>query len=116
HTLPDDKLWEAVGDFGGIPTAVLSDHRMRELFLPALRADLTIAEKYRPDPARSTVDCQVRGFFAISDPVITISGMAAWAKVNEVDFTLREFRGGHFFVHENEELVAGAVNHELGKL
>jgi medium-chain acyl-[acyl-carrier-protein] hydrolase len=116
HTLPDNELWEAAGTFGGIPASVLSDRRMRRLFLPALRADLTIAEKYRPHPARSTVECPVRGFVAIGDPIVTTSGMAAWARINEDDFALREFRGGHFFVHEKEELVAGAVNDELGKL
>ncbi len=116
HTLPDNELWEMAGTFGGTPASVLSDRGMRRLFLPALRADLTIAEKYRPDPVRSAVDCPVRGFTAIGDSIVTTSGMAAWARINEHNFALREFRGGHFFVHEKEELVAGAVNDELSKL
>jgi surfactin synthase thioesterase subunit len=104
------------GTFGGTPTSVLSDREMRQLFLPALRADLTIAETYQPDPARSAVSCPVRGFAAVGDPLATIRGIAAWARANENDFALREFHGGHFFVHENEELVVGAVNDELSKL
>jgi surfactin synthase thioesterase subunit len=116
HTLPDNELWKMTGTFGGTPASVLSDREMRQLFLPALRADLTIAETYRPNPARSAVSCPVRGFAAAGDPLATIRGMAAWARANENDFALRQFHGGHFFVHENEELVVGAVNDELGKL
>jgi medium-chain acyl-[acyl-carrier-protein] hydrolase len=116
HTLPDDELWEAAGTFGGTPKSLLSDREVRQLFLPALRADLTIAEKYRPAPTLSAVNCPVRAFTAINDPIVSTDGMAAWAKVNEDDFVLREFRGGHFFVHENEDIVAGAVNDELSKL
>lgn len=116
HTLPDNELWKMAGTFGGTPASVLSDREMRRLFLPVLRADLTIAENYRPDPARSVVNCPVRGFAAVDDPIVTVSGMATWARANEDDFALRKFHGGHFFVHDNEELVAGAVNDELGKL
>lgn len=115
HRMSDGGLWRALQRFGGTPEAVLAEPELKDVFLPALRADLEIAETYHPRPGRP-LGCPVRAFAANGDPLASAEGMHAWSRVNERDFALRRFSGDHFFVHEREQRVVSAIGAELDAL
>ncbi|MET9294874.1 alpha/beta fold hydrolase [Streptomyces sp. NPDC003077] len=82
---------------------------LRELFLPALRADLTLLRAYRP--ARTPrIDAPIVGYRGAHDARVTAEDMRSWSATTTRDFRLRTLPGDHFYLmHEEAELVADAV-------
>ncbi|MEU4213025.1 alpha/beta fold hydrolase [Streptomyces sp. NPDC026206] len=105
HLAGDDALIAEVRRLGGTDSALLDDPDLRELVLPALRADFTIVGTYgprRPVP----VGCPVHAYVGDTDPAITEDDMAAWSDVAPRGFTLRVLPGGHFYlVEQRDELI-----------
>ncbi|MFE0777754.1 thioesterase II family protein, partial [Streptomyces sp. NPDC058861] len=69
----DDSLVEEVLLLGGTDRAVLDDPDLRELILPALRADYRALQSYVPDPA-ARVRCPVRARGRARGPPGAVSG------------------------------------------
>ena len=82
--------------YGGDAGIVLEDAEMREVFLPILRADLTVVETYR-FVAGTKLKCEMRAFAGVEDKSVLEEGLAAWGDVTSGDFTRRGFAGDHFF-------------------
>lgn len=98
HTLPDDAFVSAVQQFGAAPAAALDHPELRELYLPTLRADFTMAEtySYRPGPA---LDCPVTTWAGLEDRGATPELVERWAGYTTGPVRHRTFPGGHFFLH-----------------
>ena len=65
HALPDAELKQELLRFGGTDHRVIDEHDLMELFLPALRSDLKIAETYTASAERRvtcpiTLGCRAR--------------------------------------------------------
>ncbi|MEU7907103.1 alpha/beta fold hydrolase [Actinoplanes sp. NPDC049118] len=97
-TLPDDAFVAAVQRFGATPSAALDHPEVRELCLPMLRADFTMAETYtyRPGPP---LDCPVTTWAGKDDPGATPDLVEQWAGYTTGPVRHRTFPGGHFFLH-----------------
>src|SRR6266567_1755411 len=50
HHLPDHELWQSVCDLNGMPNEVARDPAMRDMLLPAMRADFRVCETYSYSP------------------------------------------------------------------
>jgi medium-chain acyl-[acyl-carrier-protein] hydrolase len=114
HPLPASDLSEELAALGGIPGRIdLGDHRLSHV-LAALRADLTVNERYafRTEPALGTAVTAVGG---TTDPRVNESELAAWRTQTSGPFALRTYRGGHFYLTEHEHrsallsLIAGTL-------
>ncbi|HEY7485959.1 MAG TPA: alpha/beta fold hydrolase [Streptosporangiaceae bacterium] len=112
HDLPDAELTEALERFGGTPASVLQTPDLMELFLPVIRADLTVAETYRPT-AEPPLGCPVRVYSGGSDPLVTDAGLDAWRAESDGDFRLRRFDGDHFFLAAREDALLNAIADDL---
>ncbi|HEY4006931.1 MAG TPA: alpha/beta fold hydrolase [Pseudonocardia sp.] len=112
HRMPDDRLWRSLRALGGIPAAVADDQGMRELFLPVLRADLTILEEHRA--AAAVLGCPVRVYAGQHDALVTEEGLAAWAGADH-DAAHRRFPGGHFYLAEHRAEVLRALTADLAE-
>lgn len=97
HALPDDAFLAALERLGGIPQAVAAQPDLVRAYLPALRADLRIAETYgrRPGPP---ADFPIAAFAGRRDPLTDPQAMLAWARETTVAFDLALVPGGHFFL------------------
>lgn len=101
HRLPASDLARELTALGGIPGDIdLGDHRLGYL-LAALRADLTVNEKYafRAEPPLGTAVTALGG---TTDPRVNESELAAWRTQTSGPFAFRTFRGGHFYLTEHE--------------
>lgn len=113
HHLPDAAFVAAlVRRYNGIPPAVLQDVELLRLFIPSLRADLTMIETYRYVEA-PPLDCPITAFGGWEDGRATQVDLASWRDLTRGDFTLRMFPGGHFFIQSSRmplvEMVAGEL-------
>ncbi|MFI7549150.1 thioesterase II family protein [Micromonospora sediminimaris] len=115
HQLGDEELWSAIVKLGGIEPELADQPELRDLLLPVLRSDITLHETYRPAPDADPLDCPVRSYYNTEDPLVDADQVAAWAAVNEREFSMRVWPGGHFRLHTHpEELVADVVATLLG--
>ena len=97
HRREDDAMLRALeAKYGGDAGVVLEDAEMREVFLPIVRADLTVVETYR-FVAGEKLKCEVRAFAGVGDKSVSDEGLAAWGEVTSGGFRAQRFAGDHFY-------------------
>ncbi|MBL1087597.1 thioesterase [Streptomyces actinomycinicus] len=112
HEQGDEALVAELQRLGGTDTRLLDDPDLRELVLPAIRADFTVVGTYGPrDPA--PVDCPVHAYVGDGDPSMSAHDMASWADVTPREFQLRVFPGGHFYLVDQHEALTRAIKEQL---
>ncbi|WP_419249527.1 thioesterase II family protein [Streptomyces griseorubiginosus] len=115
HEDDDDALIAGVRTLGSLGSEVFDIPELRELLLPALRADYRLIETYRPsDPA--PVRAPVSAYIGDSDPGSgqERASVAAWAELTTAgDFTLRSFPGDHFYLDPCEAELTADIAHHL---
>ncbi|TNM32197.1 thioesterase II family protein [Streptomyces sedi] len=110
----DATLLAEVRRLGGTDGSVLDDPEMRELLLPAIRADFAVVGTYRPR-APMPVSCPVVAYAGADDPSSPVDGVRAWGDVAPAGFTLRVLTGDHFYlVGRRAEVVADLRRRLLG--
>ncbi len=109
--MSDDEFIAGVDGFGGLPPEIMGDEEMRDLVLPALRADFCVLEEYSHDAA--PVACPVVAYCGASDPHFAGNAMATWADLTETFLGLSEFPGTHFYLYEHALSVATNLGRHL---
>jgi surfactin synthase thioesterase subunit len=113
--LPDDELATEVARLNGMPSEVLGDPELLGVLLPALRADYELVETYHPLPG-GHLDCPVIAYMSTSDPEVTYTEMLAWRDVTSGEFSMRVFRGDHFYLKGGRPDVLRAVREDMLRL
>lgn len=111
--LDDDTLVTTLARLGGLPWDPTSLPEIRELMLPALRADLTIAREQRRRPL-GPLPGPLTALAGLDDPLTPLPAMRSWRAVARGRFRLRTFAGGHLFPLTDPVAVAMAVTEDLG--
>ncbi|MFJ4570458.1 thioesterase II family protein [Streptomyces sp. NPDC088846] len=111
HRDSDEAIIESLRRLGSTQLDAYDDPDLRELLMPALRADYRVLETGRPtDPvalATPIVACA-----GISDPRCGVDGLRSWSTLTTSPFTHRVFPGDHFYVEPYEaDLVAYVSKH-----
>jgi pyochelin biosynthetic protein PchC len=94
----DDKLIDSLKDLGGTDAEALAHPELRQLLLPAIRADYRLLERYVPDQNTPALDIPVVAYFGDADPHVGVDSVAAWSSVTRSSFSTRSFPGGHFYL------------------
>lgn len=112
--LPDAQLWRRVTELGGIDPLLADDPELRDLVLPALRADIAAHERYAAAPA-GTVGTGIRCYLGADDPLAPEDAGAGWAARTTGGLVVRVRGGGHFHhVERPRELLADLLDGHLG--
>src|SRR5262249_46382515 len=104
----DAQVRGAVAALGGTDPRVLADDDLRELVLPALRADYRALDVYVYRPA-ALLRCPVTALIGDADPVTSIEQVQAWKHVTTGPFALREYHGGHFYLTRYQAQIAAQI-------
>jgi surfactin synthase thioesterase subunit len=101
HTLPSDEafLAELQRRYNNLPAVMFEDTELRELFVPLLRADLTLVETYQ-GTAKTPLPCPIVTLGGADDPRTSPAELRAWQALTQADFALHCFPGGHFYLNE----------------
>lgn len=108
HKLGTPSLVRALRRLGTIPSEVLDHPELRDLLLPALRADFRCFETYRylPGPPLPVPIVATGG---ASDTLVTASAITPWKEHSSALTTVRFFPGDHFYLNENREEVVEMI-------
>lgn len=108
----DDGLLRALEDrYGALPPS-LSHPDIREVVLPALRADLGLLDDYAYAPA-APLQCPLTAFSGRGDATTGDDAMSAWHRETAAAFDRETFDGGHFFIESHREALAAAITSRL---
>jgi medium-chain acyl-[acyl-carrier-protein] hydrolase len=106
--LTDEGLVTVLRALDGTPPAVLDDPDLLAMFLPALRADLEMNERYQfaPEPP---LDVPIVAFAAEQDDRASPHQVEEWRRETTGSFELVPVPGGHFTVMSHPELVIDRI-------
>jgi surfactin synthase thioesterase subunit len=122
---PGDVLWEPVTGAGdeeflsvigrnaGVSYAALEDPELRELILPALRADVAAHESYRPTAAPLR-RCQLITVRGDQDTLVGASAAARWAEFGPAGLRSFELPGGHMYLTDQWGPLLTLIEKVLG--
>lgn len=98
--LSDDDFIRRINEFAGYSHPALEDPVMREILLPALRADVEMHENYQPlsDELLPIPILTIRG---CDDDLVTYEDKQLWRKVTIAQTQHKEFLGGHMYLMNN---------------
>lgn len=116
HTLEsDDAFLTALQQrYRNIPAVIFDDHEMRALFVPLLRADLTLVESYQHS-ARTPLSTPIIGFGGDADRRVSDADLSAWQPLTQSGFHLHMFPGGHFYLEDQIQPLLSRIAAELQK-
>ncbi|MFJ4283621.1 thioesterase II family protein [Streptomyces massasporeus] len=109
----DAALLDEVRRLGGTDTALLDDEDLRELVLPAIRADFAAVARYAARPG-VPLGCPVAAYVGASDPDISADEVAAWAGIAPKGFDLTVLPGGHFYLVDQHDALVKDIRARLG--
>jgi surfactin synthase thioesterase subunit len=104
--LGDEEFIAKVLEFSEYKHEALENEMMRELLMPALRADVEMHEAYVADPA-AVVDVPVIVLRGSQDSLVSTEQVANWQSVTSQQVTFEEMDGGHmYFVDKPKALLS----------
>jgi medium-chain acyl-[acyl-carrier-protein] hydrolase len=110
HTISSDEafLAELQWRYNNLPAMLFEEPELRELFVPLLRADFTLVERYqwREQPPLS---CPIVAFGGEGDDRASMAELMAWAQLTAQGFALHRFPGGHFYLNEQRQPLLGSI-------
>ncbi|MEV0578309.1 alpha/beta fold hydrolase [Streptomyces sp. NPDC050392] len=101
HDVSDARLLTWLRELGATPGEILDDAEAVRLFLPAIRADLTLVERYAAGVARSgpVLDTPLTTLAGRDDAVVAPDAAARWQERTRGGCDSSVLPGGHFFLH-----------------
>ncbi|MFI6785043.1 thioesterase II family protein [Micromonospora sp. NPDC050276] len=101
----DEGLLSHVRALGGTADDLLDDADMRELILPALRADYQAVSAYEWVADGHPQPCSITALTGDQDPYARSFDVAAWRQHSRDPFTLEVLPGGHFYLVDQTAAV-----------
>ncbi|GAB2810510.1 alpha/beta fold hydrolase [Streptomyces daliensis] len=110
----DGTLLDAMAAWGGTPGEILADPDACSVFLPCLRADLSVVASCRKSPeARERLDIPVIAFSGTEDQVVTHEEMRDWRHWTDGSFRIHRVPGGHFFPVTSGAAIFASITRAL---
>ncbi|MCZ1013268.1 thioesterase II family protein [Streptomyces noursei] len=110
----DEEIIADVVGFDESRAEVFADPGLRELLLPAVRADYRLVDEYLGG-RKPLLGCPVFGYTGDDDPEVTSEQMQGWADMTRDDFRLRVLPGGHFYLREEEAALLADMRGVLAR-
>jgi surfactin synthase thioesterase subunit len=111
--LPESAFTDAVQErYGAIPDAIRLNPEILRLFLPTMRADFTLLDRYRyrDEPP---LPVPIVAFRGEGDAVESESDLRAWSEHTSERFELVTISGGHFFLRESKATLLRHIDERL---
>ncbi|MFD7275820.1 thioesterase II family protein [Streptomyces sp. NPDC059862] len=113
--LDDEAFLAQVRRFAGYAHPALEHPDMRELLLPALRADVAMHENYRPSTDKS-LQVPVTALRGRHDELVSGAAVARWADVTESGLSMVELDGGHMYLADDVPALLRVIDAQVQTL
>jgi len=110
--LGDDDFIAQVREFAGYRHDALADLDMREVLLPALRADVEMHENYKP-VSHEPLGLPVTAVRGLDDRLVSRDEVAQWQTVTSGTFKLVEVPGPHMYLVDSPHSLLETVIRSL---
>ncbi|MCC6456104.1 MAG: thioesterase [Caldilineaceae bacterium] len=115
YQLPDERFVTAMHErYNGIPRVVLENEELLKLFLPIMRADVTILDTYQYHDA-PPLACPITTYGGEQDPSVALHELRAWQTQTDATFRLIRFAGGHFYLQDALPNLLQDIQQELAR-
>lgn len=99
HKLTDREFLDALAvRYGGLPREIIETPEFLDLYLPILRADMTLTETF-VYKKRAPLTYPLTAFSGKDDSNVSKEGLAAWQEHTTGRFESRWFDGDHFYLN-----------------
>lgn len=98
HDLPRQAFLTRLRELNGIPPEILANEPLMQLLEPTLRADIKLAETWKPADEQS-LRVAVTALAGASDDIAPPALVLGWKRHTTSTFTFHIFAGDHFFIH-----------------
>ncbi|WP_298422738.1 thioesterase domain-containing protein [uncultured Kordia sp.] len=113
HELPEDEFKEVLMNLEGTPKEVFQNPTLSKLFLPIIRSDYRLVERYIPRKNMlQSINTEVSVLSGIND-IFSNEELEKWAIITNKKCTIKYFNGGHFFINEKKEELINYINEVL---
>lgn len=111
HQLPDADFMKRIEEMGGTTSELFADTKLRNIFLPVLRADFRLVETYAYTPLAP-----------LPYPFLVVAGTAerwtdeelnGWHSHTSAGCRITRLEGGHFYWNGNPEPITSLLSEEL---
>jgi len=113
HALDDAAFKQGLLEINPTRAAVLDSDELMQIMMPALRADFTLIERYRPR-ADGCIAVDITAFAGTEDEAAPVDSVAAWQRATSRSFNLHLIEGGHFFLEKAMPQLAEVILARLG--
>lgn len=100
HCLSDDAFLAEIKKVGGTPLEFFEIPSLVQMFLPVLRADYRLIERYCYTEPRYITSANLIFFSSDMDPLVTQPHAKEWSQYTNSHFESHHFSGGHFFINQ----------------
>lgn len=98
-TLDDDALVAAIKARGGTQDGILDEPELREIILPAIRADFAVDDDYRHF-GETALACPIAVIGGEADPIVPVETLATWTTATTAAVTVQTLPGDHFYFQQ----------------
>jgi surfactin synthase thioesterase subunit len=106
--LDDIAFTEELKVYNGIPQEVQNEPSLMEMFLPIIRADMSIIENYNHSQDKP-LDCNITTIAGKNDPTVAIEDVQAWKSHTMLSHNHYTLDGDHFFIKTELQEVINIV-------
>jgi len=100
--------------YGAVPDVLRQSHDLQDVFLPILRADVTLLETHTYTPGEP-LNCPISVFGGEQDQSVTREALAAWREHTRGAFTQHMFPGDHFYINHTWEALIHMIARALSQ-
>ncbi|GAA2564114.1 alpha/beta fold hydrolase [Winogradskya consettensis] len=108
HLAPDAEIMAELRTLDGTDTSLFDNPEMVALVMPALRNDYQAIERYRSEPG-AVINSPVHALIGRDDAKVNDAEARAWAGHTRGPFELTTFTGGHFYLTQHVDRIAGLI-------
>lgn len=105
YLLDDDAFKKELLELGGMPPGFFDEPELVDYFLPVLRADFQLADSHMQD--RSPLLIPIHAMMGQAEE--NAAQIDNWKNFTTAGFTQTLFDGGHFFIYDHPEKIAGII-------
>lgn len=99
--------------FQGIPNDIFINNKLSEYFIPILRADFNILEKYKYYKKNLKLNCPISILYGNKDKTLQINNLHSWNEYSKEKYNLYKFEGGHFYIKTKFKDIVKLINKTL---
>jgi surfactin synthase thioesterase subunit len=105
--ISSEEFWNVVQQYDGVPEQLLQHKELKEFYEPILRSDFEMLQHFNETfESIESINIPATILFGDKDTRnVTEEKMQGWKKFFSLDIEVKYFKGGHFFMYENNEVV-----------